>query len=759
MSLRDADDAVRLAAIRRAATSGEVGLFDDLLDLALHDTSEVRTEGGLAEVYEHVGDAAAEALGRILRRRSGVDPRVRAVAFDLAHDDDRVATLLYYLGTPYEPLRRELLEQPEGRLRLRAVRAVLSTERRPELSARLLADPSAAIRVEGLRGPRPDRDTCLRLLRDDPSPEVRLVAARELRFAPQVGSEPFAAAALVERDPAARAMLLSCLARRRHDRANVAAIVGFLAEPAAYLRRDAAQALSDVDDPVAAAAIGLRLLVEPDRSARSALLAHQRLLTHVPELRDVLTRWARTPVNDGEHWSLGRALATPEAAAPAPVTDPAGLLRPVLRWAVAMLEPVVAASYDYGEADARELIRIWLAGGDDDLLRRVSLAEENLWHTDPHAAKLTPVWDIAGAARATDLAWARRIGLAAAAEQGRLDATARGQDPARGPLVAAARATALAELAHRLLAVLLAAGVDPPAPGPLVDLVRAGEDLVEAFRETLGPDDSPARLSLGMRPDEDAAYRRVLAAAAGLGADDPDLGATAVRRLVEHAGDAVRAWLAALVVDGRAPLRFSGVAGRTAPAPLGPAARAYAVDRAAVWLRDGRPTGPIRPGAADDLLRRRRDDTDLERLFRLIAEERVAHWHREVARAALAGEPPARTEPFGPDLLDPARPLDEPGDLVRLSNGALVPLTPGRPVLMTSRAWPERAGRSVRCAHCGGDLTVQGPVPSTHVDDDGYGRVERWFAATLTGDCPACGNGSSATVRLTLTDEPALSWE
>ncbi|HEV7707450.1 MAG TPA: hypothetical protein VGP16_04585 [Asanoa sp.] len=48
MSLRDLDDAVRLAAVRRAATSGEVGLFDDLLDLALHDDSEVRTEGGLA---------------------------------------------------------------------------------------------------------------------------------------------------------------------------------------------------------------------------------------------------------------------------------------------------------------------------------------------------------------------------------------------------------------------------------------------------------------------------------------------------------------------------------------------------------------------------------------------------------------------------------------------------------------------------------------------------------------------------------------
>lgn len=121
MSLRDRlhhpDDAVRLAAVRRASSSGELGLFEDLLDIALYDGSEVRTEGGLAEVYEHVGDAAAEALGRILRRRGEIDPRIRAAATDLGHDDDRIATLLYYLGTPYEPLRQELAASTERRLR------------------------------------------------------------------------------------------------------------------------------------------------------------------------------------------------------------------------------------------------------------------------------------------------------------------------------------------------------------------------------------------------------------------------------------------------------------------------------------------------------------------------------------------------------------------------------------------------------------------------------------------------------------------
>ncbi len=84
-----------------------------------------------------------------------------------------------------------------------------------------------------------------------------------------------------------------------------------------------------------------------------------------------------------------------------------------------------------------------------------------------------------------------------------------------------------------------------------------------------------------------------------------------------------------------------------------------------VWLRDGRPPGQIRHGPADDLLRRlaaagHGTPEELDRLFGLIAADRAAHWHREVARAVLAGEPLARTEPFGPDLADPALPLSEP---------------------------------------------------------------------------------------------------
>lgn len=51
------DDEVRLEAARLAGASGELGLADKLLELALHDNAEVRTIGGVAEVYEHVGDA------------------------------------------------------------------------------------------------------------------------------------------------------------------------------------------------------------------------------------------------------------------------------------------------------------------------------------------------------------------------------------------------------------------------------------------------------------------------------------------------------------------------------------------------------------------------------------------------------------------------------------------------------------------------------------------------------------------------------
>jgi hypothetical protein len=177
--------------------------------------------GGMAEMYEHVGEAAAEALRNILSGRSEPHPRVRETVFDLDQDDDRVATLLYYLGSLGEPLRQELMDRPEGRLRLRAARSVLSIRRTTDYVDRFLPDPDPAVRAEALDVPRNvgREANALRLLREDPAPEVRQAAVRALRFA-SVGSAPFVAAAAREDDTTVRALLLDCLAYRSRDGAE-----------------------------------------------------------------------------------------------------------------------------------------------------------------------------------------------------------------------------------------------------------------------------------------------------------------------------------------------------------------------------------------------------------------------------------------------------------------------------------------------------------------------------------------------------------
>src|SRR5262245_15187074 len=128
-ALDSPDDMARLRAVRRAGIGGEAGLVEKLIDMALHDDTDVRVEGGMAETYENIADAAAGSLARILGRQAGIDPRIEDVARDLSLGDDRVANLLYFLGARYEPLRSALASSPEGRLRLRAAQAVLSIER------------------------------------------------------------------------------------------------------------------------------------------------------------------------------------------------------------------------------------------------------------------------------------------------------------------------------------------------------------------------------------------------------------------------------------------------------------------------------------------------------------------------------------------------------------------------------------------------------------------------------------------------------
>jgi len=486
------DDEVRLEAARRAAGSGELGLVDKLLDLALHDTAEVRTIGGIAEVYEHVGDAAAEALGRILGRRSDLDPRIRAAALDLGLDDDRVAALLYYLGSRYEPLRQELETNPEDRVRLRAVRAVLSTHRTTEFGARFLTDRSAAVRVEALTvARRHDPGVYLRLMRDDPAPRVREVAARSLRFSPAIGSEPFIAAARVERDPAARTMLLSCLAHRRRDRAAVLAIVAFLGDTAGYTRLMARDALQAVDDATVGAAVAFRVLVEADDPEMCGLLHQKHLLTHAPGLRDLLERLLRYQGRDRYWHVLPLALAVPAPPDEAARADPADgldgpqrakLHREALRQAVAAIAPCVARAPDHGEAGALASLEAWLAAPGEPT--RAALVVTLEADDGPHPPRIDHVWDCLRAAVSGDLRYALRTGRRVAAEAARRDPASGQLDAVRGPVIAARRAYQLARLAQLYTARLIRSGVDPLPPGPLCRLLLDGEDPVEALRET-----------------------------------------------------------------------------------------------------------------------------------------------------------------------------------------------------------------------------------------------------------------------------------
>ncbi|RSM62251.1 hypothetical protein DMB66_22515 [Actinoplanes sp. ATCC 53533] len=485
------DDEVRLEAARLAAASGELGLVDKLLELALHDNAEVRTIGGIAEVYEHVGDAAAEALGRILGRRSDVDTRIRAAALDLDLDDDRVASLLYYLGAPYEPLRQELETHPEDRVRLRAVRAVLSIHRTKEFGARFLTDRSAAVRVEALNVARGhEHEVYLRLMRDDPAPRVREVAARSLRFTPAIGSEPFIAAARVERDPAARAMLLSCLTYRRRDRANVLAIVAFLADTAGYTRRLARDALRAVDDATVGAAIAFRVLVEPDDPEMCGLLHQKHLLTHAPGLRDLLERLLRHKGRDRYWHVLPLALAVPAPPVGPARADPADgldepqrtkLHREALRQAVAAIAPCVARAPDHGEAGALAGLEAWLAAPSQST--RATLVAIVEAENGPHPPKIDQVWECLRAAVSGDVQHALRTGQRVVAEAARRDPASRRLDAVRGPVTAARRAYHLARLAQLYAARLIRAGVDPLPPGPLCRLLLDEEDPVEALRE------------------------------------------------------------------------------------------------------------------------------------------------------------------------------------------------------------------------------------------------------------------------------------
>lgn len=305
------DPEIRLEAARGAGAD-DPGIVELLLDMALHDTEEVRTIGGIAEMYERISDRAAEALRRILGRKPGIDDRVRAAVLDQTAGDEQVARLLYFLGPQFEPLRLELETHPEARIRLRSLQAILSTRRTVEVRDRFITDPDPAVRAEALNipGSLTDPDLCVRLMLEDPGPAVRRAAAQTLRYRTEIGTEPFLTAYRNESDVSVRRMLLSCLSHRRRDHENAAAIATFLNDADYILRSQAAQALSKVRDASIVELIADRIPVEEHSYVLMALLRHPRLLAYAPQLQPLLEERRADPRSDGERHALDTALAS-----------------------------------------------------------------------------------------------------------------------------------------------------------------------------------------------------------------------------------------------------------------------------------------------------------------------------------------------------------------------------------------------------------------------------------------------------------------
>ena len=474
--LHSRNDHTRLDAADSAGESGDFELVDTLLAMALHDRAEVRTEGGLAEVYRHVGDAAAEALRAILEQRDELDPRIRAAATDLAQNDDRVAFLLYYLGPRYQEVRQELESSTEDRLRLRALKAFLSIHRPAELTVRFLADPSPDVRVEALQATKGVGLATIEALLEDPVPRVRLAAAQALRFSKSGAA--FVAAARTETDRGVRQMLMSGLKYRPRDRAVRLAMIGFLAD-GGPTQRDAAGALAATDDPGVAAAFASRILIQTDEWCLTALLDHQQLLRYAPELRNRLEHLHRHTPDLGLRRRLTIMLEAEPAlyavADPAAGLDPAQsarLHREALGWALAALES--GSRNDDAESAARASLRAWLTAPGDDARTVPELAESG-----PGAAG-----ECLRAAVSGDLRQALAAGVQAAEEAATGD----------GVVLDAEQAGDLARLAQLYTARQIRAGVDPLPPGRLSPLLLHSPDAL-----TVGMNFSNPSMALKLR--------------------------------------------------------------------------------------------------------------------------------------------------------------------------------------------------------------------------------------------------------------------
>ncbi|MEU8614082.1 hypothetical protein AB0C29_39455, partial [Actinoplanes sp. NPDC048791] len=405
--LRSADEMVRLRAAEQAAPDGSAELIGTLLDMALHDSGEVQVGFGMAEAYREVGSTAAHALKQILSRQDGLDERIREVAFDLAEDDDRIAKLLYHLGSRYEPVREELAASGEARLRMRGLKAVLSLHRTRELTLRFLADPAPELRIEAIEGAKGATLAELERMLTDPVPQVRRAAAKHLRYATQ--SSVYVTAARAETVPEVREAFLPGLIHRRHTEATRPALVAYLAD-GGYAQRTVADALARTDDPGVAAAIASRILVHPDERWLAELVGHERLLTYVPELRDLLTHLHRHTPYD---W-LRRQLAMALEAEPVPVpaadaadgldaVQQARLLREIVHWALTALEQKPLAAQDPSAA-----LRVWLSAPDADPAKQ--------WVTELDRFGTGAVADLLHAAVAGDVRQALAAGVRAAEE-------------------------------------------------------------------------------------------------------------------------------------------------------------------------------------------------------------------------------------------------------------------------------------------------------------------------------------------------------
>ncbi len=295
--LFDDDARVRLDAVDRAAREGDAADVARLLHVALHADVDVKVGAGPSEPHRNLADAAAGAL-RLVFDRIGVDSEaVRAAALDLRQDDARVGALLYFLGPHADALRAELLAHDDERLRLRAERAVLSTERTGDDVRRALLDPSPLVRQEALSATRAWSEYP-RVLIEDPSPDVRRRTAVELRAGTR-HADAILRALQVEREDAVRAALVACLPGRMRDVEHAGAIrdalIAALDEPTADARRVAAEALRDVDDARVGRAIAERIPRETHRLALYALVGHRYLPRDAPRLYDfVADLWSTT---------------------------------------------------------------------------------------------------------------------------------------------------------------------------------------------------------------------------------------------------------------------------------------------------------------------------------------------------------------------------------------------------------------------------------------------------------------------------------